>query len=490
MVQGGYKQHDNILAPLTCHGGFRSDLLYFVRLAGNYAGHIFIDVRERASSPIRKEFALWLDSPQAILRNTHFHSALQDKKGWFDALSADFTTMIENMPARMQNRFLRALGEDHLIPADRRNFIAMVDDLREYRHWLEHYDERQVKGIAQPVSDLRLLDILGLMILPFMHNILLGRIHHHGKRHKIRGTSVIGQQAKSHLDSALARRREASRFMNGLKRRSDHDAIRDRITRKYGNRPAERTVHRIAKEDAKKRRDLEHRKAAMLSLYLRYFKEETWPRYNYENFLLRFAFLGKARIAAIVALAFPTDNTDKKYREPDFILDIEPIFMLSVEMGRIIHNFLEEMEEGGIAIRTKKKVGPIVPAVRNSIAHGEWFWQTEDPHNSGHMLTLPALLQALHHVLDQSQMIDKKECWNRLMTALEGALRPCVDHLVFAKMQATDDMNRHAPAIKIRRWTPKVRQLYSDNKKWRIERRPALRKVAASWMRDIMRRKT
>ena len=471
-------QHEGMIFDrLTESSAFRSDLLYFIRLAGNYAAHIFTDVRERANSPVRREYAEWLTT-QAVIKDKKLYNALLLKKGWFDALAHEFRDMLETMPQRMQNRFLQALTQDHLIPMDRHNFLKMIDDLRLYRNWLEHYGD----GKPQPVSDIRLLDILGLMLLPFMGNQLLGRIHHHGRRIKLRELTKIRQRAKARLDQALASRREASKFMNGLKRRSDLESVRQRITRKYGNVPSDVTVHRIAKEDAKKRRDLEHRKATMLALHQRYFDAQTWPRYNFENFLLRYAFIGKGRIAALETLLTQSPNNVGTL---DFAQDIEPAFMLSVEIGLIFHSWLGEVEEAGVKIRNKKKVGPIIPALRNEIAHGGWFWHVEDPTNSGSYLSLTDLLQATSTLTALPEIRDGADRHNQLLTKLIAALRPCSDHLIYARLQPGDDPNRHPPPYRVKRWTPATRSRFSDKTRWRIERRHALRRIAASWMREI-----
>lgn len=408
------------------------------------------------------------------------------RAGWFDALKQEFPVILEAMPRRMQNRFLQALTQDHMIPADRRAFVSMLDDLREYRHWLEHYSERVAHGMPQPVSDIRLLDILGLMLLPHMGNQLLGRIHHHGRKSGLRGYTRVKETAKIRLDAALAKRRETSRYMNGLKRKSDHASVKERLTRKYGNPPGDVAVHRIAKEDAKKRRDLEHRKASLIALHNRYFSAQTWPRYNLENFLLRYAFIGKRRIGEIEKL-LSSLNSQAAIATPsfDFVQDIEPAFLLSMDIGLIIHTWLSELEEAGINIRAKKVVGPIIPALRNEIAHGGWIWRVVDPQNRNDHLRFGVLIKALTDLSLRPELSGGGELSNQLLTRIGATLRPCADHLVYAVLQPRDDPNRHPPPYRIRRWTPANRAKYADNSLWRIERRPALRRLAALWMREI-----
>jgi len=470
----------DIFGQLPSSPAFRSELLHFIRLSANYAASIFIDCRERAQSKHRKQFAEWL-TQNSDEKDGQLWTALVSKARWFDALKADFSDVIRQMPVPMQTRLERAVQHDHVIPWDLRRFELALIDLREYRHWLEHYDERQARGARKPVSDERLLQLLGLTLLPHLNNHLLGRMRHYARRKGLRLNAIDLAKAKTVLDCASADRREASRYINGLKRRVDADTIRRRIEQKYGNAPGDKAVHRIAKEEAKKRRDLETRKASLVELHQRYFDQATWPRYNLENFLIRFAFIGRGRIMALESL-LGSETDDARM---DFIQAIEPAFDLSMDIALILHEWMSELEQAGVPIRNKKKAGPLAADLRNAIAHGGWFWDVRNRAVPDQRYTFAELLGGLLDLPNRFNLPDAPAVRNALLTRLEACLRAQVVIKAYRLPQPGDDPNRNSPPLRIRRWTPELRAQFADRSIWRIERRPALKRLAATWMRDL-----
>lgn len=497
---------------------FRSDLLYFIRLAGNYAVSIIIDCRQRASGKQKVEFSHWLGldaggarrhAPQAatakeletrlwqqfLRRNPGFVSpvdhrpnikrenwrALAFGDGWFDIFKTDYPTLLREMPVAMRERLSRALQQDHLLPWKTAEFLTAVEDLTDYRHWLEHPDQRRERGEARPrVDDGRLLEILGLMLLPFLGNHLVGRIRHHERAMGIAASDRCADKATDILRAALATRRDTSLFMNGLKRRVDHDSIRVRLTRRYGNPPGDRAVHRIAKEDAKKRRDLETQKAAMLALHGRYFDEHSWPRYNLENFLMRFAFIGRRRIAALEEkLGIAAEG------RPDFINAIEPAFMVAMDMALVIHVWMTSVEAASGAAVGQRKGDTVLTALRNGIAHGDWIWEIADKSRNGQPYSFADLLDALLAFPGKAGLQEEAQWRNDLLTRMEAVLRPCAWPRVYRKAQPGDDPNRLPPPHVVKRWSPATRARFADASVWQREKRTALRRMASSWMRDI-----
>lgn len=512
--------NDDLLGHLLQRPGFRADLLYFIRLAGNYAVSIVVDCRQRASDKQKAEFSHWLgldvgksrphaspsSSPkdlearlwkQFLKRNPTFISSIDSKplvkqnnwsdlafgRPWFDIFKTDFPRLLSEMPVAMRERLSRTLQKDHLLPWTTKEFLAAVEDLSAYRHWLEHPADRIKKGEPRPtLSDGRLLKILGLMLLPFLGNHLVGRIRHHEKRVALRRGKGCADQAAAILADALATRRETSRFMNGLKRRIDNDSIRQHLTRKYGNPPGDQAVHRVAKEESKKRRDLEHQKKAMLDLHRRYFDDHVWPRYNYENFLIRFAFIGRRRVHELEEKLGISGA-----QRPDFINAIEPAFMLSMDIALIIHVWLTELEDAGVNVRKAKndEFGPAVPALRNAIAHGDWLWEVEDKSRNKQPYAFKTLLEELLSVPQKGKLSDCAQWQNILLTRLEGALRPCSWTYVHAIAQAGDDPNQMPARYVVKRWTTAQRTRFANRDLWFLDKRPALRRMAAQWMRDI-----
>jgi len=469
-----------ILAYLTPIPAFRIELLHFIRLAANYTASIFIECRSRAQPKHRHQFAEWLAQNEQD-KDKQLWLGLRTRARWFDALKQDFTYVIREMPIPLQTRLERAIQHDHLLPWDLRRFERALDDLREYRHWLEHYDERVRSGRVCPCTDERLVELLGLLLLPHLNNHLLGRMRYHARRAGFRGTPAAIPAAKAIMDKSVADRREASREINGLKRRIDADTIRDRITRKYGNPPGDQAVHRIAREEAKKRRDLETRKRALLTLHGEYFDPQTWPRYNLENFLIRFAFIGKGRIAELEALLGEAKGGGRH----NFITAVEPAFELALDIALIFHDYLTELEIAGVPIRKRAKVGPAVTGLRNAIAHGDWFWRVPDPARNDVPFTFDEIIERLAALPGDFGLAGPAQWRNNLLTRLESCLRDRKRTLAYRIPQPGDDPNRNPSPIKVARWTDAARERFADRKTWRIERSPALRSLAARWKREI-----
>ena len=511
---------EDLLGHLLKRPGFRADLLYFIRLAGNYAVSIFVDCRQRASDKQKAEFSHWLGLDvgkgrsnakpsssqkelearlwkQFLQRNPNFVSAVDKSphvkqsnwsdlafgRQWFDIFKTDFPKLLAEMPVSMRERLSRSLQKDHLLPWTTKDFLRAVENLTAYRHWLEHPEDKIKKGELRPtISDSRLFEILGLMLLPFLGNHLVGRIRHHERRIGLRRSNGRADHVASTLADAMATRRDTSKFMNGLKRRIDNDSIRQQLTRKYGNPPGDKAVHRIAKEEAKKRRDLEHQKKAMLDLHRRYFDDHVWPRYNYENFLIRFAFIGRRRIQDLEEkLGYSGDQ------RPDFINAIEPAFTLAMDVALIIHVWLTELEDEGLNLRKSKNnaFGPVIPALRNAIAHGDWIWAVADKSRNNQTYAFRTLLEELLSAPHKGGLRDWTQWQNSLLTRLEGVLRPCGWTYVHAIAQTGDDPNQMPARYVVKRWTTAQRVRFASREFWFLDKRPALRRMAAQWMRDI-----
>ncbi len=515
----GHKEGD-LFAGLVDSPAFRSDLLYFIRLAGNYAAQIFIDMRARAQKKHRAEFQHWLGTEPADASGTHnqhqsrkallkklrknYRSAANPKRpdvddflwqalilddGWFDPFKKGFTDIVRNMPGVMQSRLERALKEDHALPWDLRTFEAAIGDLREYRHYLEHYEERSGAG---PVGYTRLLEILGLMLIPHLSNHLVGRVHHHGCKLKLKPRALRGllDNMRQINRDALALRKGESKFINGLKRRIDEASIRAMLTRKYDNPPSDQAVKRIAREEKKKRKDLEQRKTALIALHNRYFDEDTWPRYNHFNFLLRYGFIGKSRIAELEDKLFP--DVQNMPVSADFIHDIEPLYLLSSDIALVLHGWLSEQADKGLDINDGSKAAKQVRNIRNTLAHGDFFWmvpdlQSDDPGRDSSALTLRDIIAAFIALKKEADGLSG-DAINKLITTLEALLKKQKRHFVYLAVEA-DAVNAHPPPIRIRRWSASHQSDYNAGQRaerqMTLQRRNPLRQLVSGWMREL-----
>ncbi|APG62748.1 hypothetical protein LPB140_08045 [Sphingorhabdus lutea] len=483
----------NLFGDLVKRPKFRSDILYFVQLAGNYAANIFVDMRNRASSKQKKAFYDWLSGVKNDDIDVRLKEALNNSNQYFDPFKKGYAQILEEMPLPLRDRMERAIQHDHVLPISLKNFIKNLDDLREYRHWLEHYDDRIKKGSPKKISDERAVQIITLMILPFLSAHMKGRIIHHARNMGMRHREI--EQFIAPIDKIIrdniASRRDASKYINGLKKRKSNEEIKEFITEKYGNAPSDMAVHRFAKQEKKKRNDLETRKQALTNLYNRYFDKDHWPRYNHENFLIRYQFLGKSRIKEVEEYIIE-QNPDKKHI--DFILDIEPIFMLSFEISLIIHIWFSDLEVKGVPIRDRKKLNKLndkaarMVDIRNQIAHGGWIWRIENNAKNGEFYSITEIMEGLFAVLDHPNINDKAQYKNDLITALQGAFLRCKKSYIYENIK-DGDPNQNRARYVINYWSTKNRDKFADrhgvDAKWRVERRIPLRKMAATWMRDL-----
>ncbi|MEQ1724827.1 MAG: hypothetical protein ABL882_02750 [Sphingopyxis sp.] len=452
-----------LFADLESSAAFRADMLYFLRLAGNYMANIFVTVRAGAPSKHRKAFAEWLTPPlpargaqkPSPIEDKPLRDALVTKQLWFDAYKRDFAVMLGEMPQAMKDRLGRSIQADHCLPLDLRNFIAMLDELREYRHWLDHYDERVQKKEKRPVTDEQVARHLGLLLLPHLHNHLIGRVHHHrckaGQRSFGRPKAAANAELKAIFDRATADRREAT--MERMGRRTKGSVIR------------------------KERQEAQQVGERWRQTHAARFSPDTWPRYNLHNWKTRYYFMGEGRIAKLESQLRPAGDDGAMV---DFIHAIEPLFNLSLDLNLAIHMALTAIEGLGIKIRSKKDVGLIIPALRNEIAHGGFFWDVKG--GDGAVLAAADVFEAMQGLMLQAS--NGKQRRNDFVTAAQQLMRKARTSLAFPPADP-DDANRSPPPIRVRTWGAGNRVRYGHSSAFRLEKRKDLSRVVAAWMRAL-----
>ena len=453
---GGDGLRDEIFfADLESNAAFRADMLYFLRLAGNYMANIFINMRNGAPSKHRKSFAEWLDTQTIKDYDDKLLTALKTKTPWFDVFKKGYSAMLDTMPLPMKDRLARSIQYDHCFPLSLANFIIMLDGLREYRHWLEHFDERIAKKQPRPVTDEAIARYLGVLLLPHLHNHLIGRVHHHRCKARQRNFGQPKQGANALLRTvfatAIAGRREAT--MERMGRRTKGSVIRKE------RQEAQQAGERWRKAHAER------------------FAAKTWPRYNLHNWKIRYYFIGDGRINQLETLL---RHDDAAKAPVDFIHAIEPLFNLSLDINLTIHLALTHLEQCGVKIGNKKQVGPIIPAVRNEIAHGGFFWDAKD--TSGQRLSVDVIFTELQKLmLIQS---NGKQMRNDFVIAIEQQMRKAGMILAYPPSDTTNP-NQNPPPIRIRSWSPGNRARYGEGSGYRLEKRNDYRRLVAGWMREL-----
>jgi hypothetical protein len=446
----------NLFADLESSAAFRADMLYFLRMAGNYMANIFINTRSGAPSKHRRTLAEWLDKQATTDYDDKLLTALKTKKPWFDVYKKGASTLLENMPLPMRDRLARSVQTDHCLPLSLSNFIKMLDELRAYRHWLEHYEERIQKKQSRSVTDDVIARHLGLLLLPHLHNHLIGRVHHHsckmGQRHFGRPKAHANSALHTIFAKAIAERREAT--MERMGKRTKGSVIR------------------------KERQEAQEAGERWRTTHAARFAPETWPRYNVHNWKIRFYFMGQGRIAQLENLLRPANNDRAAI---DFIHAIEPLFNLSLDINLSIHLALTGLEQSGVKVGNKKQVGSIIPAIRNEIAHGGFFWDAKDGNNP---LSVQQVFEAVQDLL--LEQTNGKQLRNDFVTAIEQHLHKARITLVYPPA-TTDNPNKNPPPIRIRNWSADNRARYGANSGYRLEKRKDYRRVAAAWMRELVK---
>ncbi len=383
------------LSPLLQRPGFQADLLYFIRMAGTYIEAIFLDARLTWKDNRFKSFQAIIDElAKKEPKHEKQWSALRNKDPHIEfATTEPFKLLLANLATEHKNSLSRRLQWEHALPWSFDVYYQKIETLRKYRHFLEHLRDKPPPG--QRPDDAELLHILGLLLLPYLQNHLVGRIIHHQRRLKHsspsplkgegpisspsplkgegrgegtpklkqktpspnplpQGERAIIRVAQDILQNAESDRRETSRNIFGLKTRSTLPANerRDRVT--YNDRWKER--------------------------FADWFATDTWPRYNEHNFKVRYHFIGRKRLKILGDALCASTSTKGYFSDPakaDFIRELEPIYYASLDINLILHKFLFEMEELKLKVRSSKEMQNSIPALRNEIAHGGFFGMSQ-----------------------------------------------------------------------------------------------------------------
>jgi hypothetical protein len=463
-VGGDGLSHDNPFADLENSAAFRADMLYFLRMAGNYIETIFLDTRVKWTGNRSKAYKTCLDRlADADPKKKQFMTTMWKQRPPMEfAFKADFTHLLENLDITHKDNLVRRLQWEHALPWGFDQFTKTITSLRSYRHFLEHYDEFVTGQKSRPALD-DILKFLGLLLLPHLHNHLVGRVIHHERKLGIRKAQV-SEAVRSIMRDAESDRREASRNIFGLKTRQIL--------------PRNERLDRVAYNDRWKAR------------FPLWFAEDSWPRYNEHNFKVRYHFIGQKQLKSLGdAIQGDIENPKAGYFDDparcDFIREIEPLYYATLDINLILHKFLAKFESSGLKKQDKQKVAPIILAIRNQIAHGGLFWQVENKSDDNRLYPLQEIFAAMLNLPAIAGTNDAKQRRNDLMTAIAAVIKQYAGHRVHDSAVVVDDPNQHLPPLVVHRWTGQKRAQYADRTRYRIDRRPRLRMILAEWKRAL-----
>jgi hypothetical protein len=447
--------HDIDLTPLLQRPGFRADMLYFLRMAGTYIETIFIDARVNWKDNRLKTYQSIIDArlkKEPSQKNFLVAMRKQDPGIEF-AFKKDFTFLLADLQPTHKDHIRRRLLWEHALPWDFKRYDEVIETLRSYRHYLEHFDEKIKKG-EHRLPDKNLLKMLGLLLLPHLHNHLIGRVIHHERKLDLPKNSYSAA-VRIIMRGAETDRREASHNLFGLKTRQllPRNERKDRET--YNQRWKER--------------------------FPLWFAPDTWPRYNEHNFKVRYHFMGQARLNKLGA-ALQNATPHKGYFDDpaqcDFIRELEPLYYATLDLNLILHKFLAEREAAGVDVKNVNVVGRVIPALRNEIAHGGFFWSVTNKSNN--------MIHPLKNIFSAmlKLMPDKNSC-NDLATPIVGVIKAYGAHRVHDRQALPDTPNQYPPPLVVHRWTAAKRATYASRERWHIDRRPRLRALLATGKRAL-----
>lgn len=160
---------------------FRSEELYFIRLAGTYIQSIFWDAFDgKGSASVIKRRQKMKEIADKNIKNKELKAAiLEPHIRWhqnLDCFKSDFKKFLEGLPPNMIGTFEEKLRRNHAIFLRHPDFLKLFETLLQVRHYLEHFDERQKKGEGKKYTDEDFIRALAQFLPPHFFNHLVGRI--------------------------------------------------------------------------------------------------------------------------------------------------------------------------------------------------------------------------------------------------------------------------------------------------------------------------
>lgn len=440
---------------------FRSDFLYFIRLAGTFAQTIFWQAFSPSAMARRKKMLKLADEtiPGGRNKDSPFRRAILDPRERHakatDLLHKGFIELLKKLgedPA-IRAGFSAGLKREHAIPWNFDEFVEYLDALREKRGYLEHFEERAANGrVFEPAMNLRAIEALGILLLPELCNMLL-----------MSARAVKGEDARraedeirAVLEDAKRTKAESVRSMHSEERRRNRmsKTRRQALSPDAPNAPLWRKSYRLL--------------ALLPTEYRPYQFKRRYDFIGPQNLRLLFAKLGSPLKPSSRALAYSSEEQRVSFR-----YDVEALYRLSVLIGAAIHRFVGvgKAETGNKGKRAKGQDNDSLSIIRNTLAHNGLFWCIRE--KGERPLEVEAVFSAVMAPLAMSLR-------SEFCVRIENLLRK----ENYAVLHSESD--GHPKAERLRRWTEeKRRAVRSGADGTKLEPRRGVRKIAAEWMRAL-----
>jgi hypothetical protein len=456
---------------------FRSDELYFIRLAGGYIRSIFWHVFSGHNKKNREDLyetvtALKVPSENAEGHRMFCASIIPDdtnhlRSGETDCLSGTFKAVLQKLPEKFDEIFEDKLKQDFGIflrfRDDKGNkntltFLKAIEVLQKRRNYLEHYltlekgkfktrekyNKQRVEGEDPVYSDLWFVESLGLFLLPQILHSFAGRVA--SGEVKRQGTPTMAAAIHEQVRVIIKERKQNTR--NSFAEENTRKKIKDKSARKKKLDPA--LPWRIA-----------YRQMSLAP-----------TDYREHEFKLRYYFIGKDRIEVLRNIF----RKDTDTRPVHFRRDIEPFYSLTVNVGLLIHRLFEEIKEWDESLL---KDDEDLRLIRDTIAHGDFFWDAKQKtEKNSEPLGLRTVFETIGRAAWKTRGIGRTE---ELFGQIENLLR----HENFSVVDISGQPPKY---LHITKWTRKHRKEYLETEQDGVllDKRKDLRKEVARWMRALI----
>lgn len=452
---------------------FRSDELYFIRMAGGYIRSIFWDVFLSSNKNRRKILYEVVDSLKVPKEDAEGHRifcnslkpSLETKRreGVLDCLSGKFAQVLKALPEEVVAIFEDILKQNHGIflrlKDDKGNpktltFVRAIEILYKRRNFLEHFSDKKEQdkynkrrsNKESGYTDAELVEALGMFLLPETLHHFAGRV-----------ASYEAKQNKA-TDNAKIIREQAIRI------------VKERRQNTKNIFAVERTRKNIKDKSQRKK---------MVDAFLPWrvaYREMSPSKTDYKEneFRVRYQVIGKNHIEKIrQKLTRGQVGSNLHFKR-----DIERLYLLTFDINLVIHRFFEELKESGAgldALTDKAK------CIRNQIAHGGFFWDVQvhdspqEVYDVGEVFT---------EILSAAQKAKGYERVNDLFTQIEKQLRQ--ENFSVVDIQGVPPQTLH-----ITKWAKQDRKKYLENPsdEIKLDRRRLYRAEIARWMKALNKAK-
>lgn len=466
------------LSAIEQDSQFRAELLYFLQMANTYIAQIFFLTFNDGKR--LKQLYSWLEENKnngwtqqeicKILYNNIVPTIDNKRSGYLDIYNADFTILLTRLNEKDSSlagagqRFCNNLRLKNAILRDLNSFCKDIDALREKRNYLKDYDNKKRQNKQ---NDERVIYALGLLLLPKLHQHLIGKINHANTRLRRQGLNYYTNEKPIILKLSSARkdRANATQILFGKRKKGVIDK--------------------------KLRQDAQIAKETFMRNYYFLYPNGYGPKYNYHQFRIRQEFIGKINMRYIKNLLNLTEG------KIHFSRDIEPIYNVAMEINNLLDRafWLMQQEDESEEKRLKSEDGQTnrqaktqmkeiccfnksLRHLRNHIAHNGLFCFYKQGE-----LSAQDVFSLIFTGFTQPHVRKSKQRIHELASQIENILNK--QNVSWAFEKNPQGENKNPPPIVIKRWTLNNKTKYLNFNKYRLDRRQNIRKIFADWATSV-----